>query len=167
MYAVFVDDTIVYLGTKSDKATAILNLNAEMGAMMVTVSTLEELAQFLLRVAEDAQRPSRVPKDARKADLELARHLAGLDQIHEETESTLSQAANRVLQILNDAGINAENAQKYADAVREQSKKVAAEVKSKGIEGMKVVGDSFVALGELLRGNGQNKPGCGGDNLSD
>lgn len=58
----------------------------------------------------------------------------------------LSDAAQRVLDKL-----NVEDAEELGKKIREQGEKAVAEVRSLGIKGMKVVGDGFINLGELLK----------------
>jgi hypothetical protein len=58
----------------------------------------------------------------------------------------LSEAAQKVLDKL-----KVEDAEELGQKLREQGEKAAAEVRSLGIKSMKVVGDGFINLGELLK----------------
>ena len=58
----------------------------------------------------------------------------------------LSDAAQKVLDKL-----NVEDAEELGKKLREQGDKAVAEVRSLGIKGMRVVGDGFINLGELLK----------------
>jgi hypothetical protein len=77
--------------------------------------------------------------------------LADLTSTKDNPFDGLSQAAARLLQILDDSGLNAETMEKTTEKLRSQGEKAVAQVRSLGIQGMKTVGDGFVALGDLLR----------------
>lgn len=77
--------------------------------------------------------------------------LASLMSTENDPFSGLSQAASRLFQILDDSGLNAETMEKTTEKLKSQGEKAVAQVRSLGIQGMKTVGDGFVALGDLLR----------------
>lgn len=53
--------------------------------------------------------------------------------------------------------VSPETAEKFAVQIQEKTGKVVAEVRSMGINGMKAVGDGFIALGDLIRKAGETK----------
>lgn len=62
-------------------------------------------------------------------------------------EEQASEAMKNLMSKLDDWGLN----QDFVDELKESGEKLMAEVKSLGNKGMKVVGDGFIAMGELLR----------------
>ena len=67
-------------------------------------------------------------------------------------QTTESDALDSVLETLEGLGLNAQdNAEKFVEQIQQQSERAVAEVRSLGIKGMKALGDSFVALGDLLK----------------
>ena len=124
MYAVISEGMVVYLGNDSLKAARVLG---EFGdeTRMVVVETLEGLVQSLESGVEKLKR----------------------DDV-EEMSDELSDAAQRLFEMLDKADVTVG---KIADGLGEQSDKLVAQVQTLGIKSMKVVGDRFIALGDLLR----------------
>jgi len=121
MYAVIADKAIHYLGSNSDRASLEA---AALEGKVVQVDSIEDLAQQLLT-----------------------------SQIADNIESFvegLSAAAQKVLERLDKSGLNAQNAEQLGATVRDKADRAVAEVRSLGLKSMKTVGDSFVAIGDLL-----------------
>ena len=69
-----------------------------------------------------------------------------------ETQSAEEDALDSVLNTLEELGLNAQdNAEKFVETLQQQSERAVAEVRSLGIKSMNAIGDSFVALGDLLK----------------
>lgn len=62
-----------------------------------------------------------------------------------------SDVLAEIIKRIDDLGLTPENIEKFTKKVNDESEKALAEVRSLGIQGMQVVGDGFVALGDLLR----------------
>ena len=137
MYAVITDGAIHYLGNDVIVAGEVLEqVEGKSRRTLVSVSTLEELASIYSNAQADLKGDPKIP------DID--------EDIADITEG-LSEAAQRVIDYLNEAGLNAENAERISESVVMNSKATIAEVRSLGIKGMKTVGDRFLALGELIR----------------
>jgi len=79
---------------------------------------------------------------------DLAKHIMPQSSAPKsEPEDVLADVLNK----LDGLGLNAENVERFTQQVQEQGEKAVAEVRSLGIRGMQVVGDGFVALGDLLK----------------
>ena len=70
-----------------------------------------------------------------------------------QVQDQLSEAAQRLVQKLDELGIN----QDLAEKVYQNSEKVIAEVRYIGVRGMKAVGEGFIALGDLLKKAGDEQ----------
>ena len=70
-----------------------------------------------------------------------------------QVQDQLSEAAQRLVQKLDELGIN----QDLAEKVYQNSEKVIAEVRYIGVRGMKAVGEGFIALGDLLKKAGEEQ----------
>jgi hypothetical protein len=127
MYAVFAKKTVCFLGPDRDEAIDVLESKA--GSSMTNVDTLDELKTF------------------------LDSHVAGVD---EGTEG-FSQAAERVFQMLDDAGINQSKVEDVVAALKARGDKAVAEVRSLGIRGMTATGEKLALFGELLKKAGENE----------
>lgn len=66
-----------------------------------------------------------------------------------DLEQAFSDALNDVVQKLNDMGVNEDLPNKLLDV----GGKILADIKLVGSNGVKTVGEGFIALGELLRGS--------------
>jgi hypothetical protein len=125
MYAIFDKQAIRFLGSDIDRANEILK--SKVGSTMANVGSLTELATLF---------------DA---------HLTGHESDAQSDAQGFSQAAERVFQMLDDAGINQEKMEDVLAALKERGDKVVADVSSLGIKSMATVGDGFLALGDLLK----------------
>lgn len=123
MYAVIADKAIHYLGTNNEEAVRVLG--SKTGASMVNVATLTELASL------------------------FSAHVANVDS--QPQESPFSKATERVLEILEDIGVNEHSVDEVVQILKQRGQSAATEVRSLGIKSMKTVGEGFVALGDLLR----------------
>ncbi len=125
MYAVIADRAIHYLGTNNEEAVRVLW--SKKGASMVNVATLTELASL------------------------FSAHVANVDYPPDTEENPFSKATERVLEILEDIGVNERSVDEVVQILKQRGQSAAAEVRSLGIKSMKTVGEGFVALGDLLR----------------
>lgn len=137
MFAVFSNRSIVYLG--DDREVAMKILESKEGSTLKTVNTLAALTEafnFYLGTNEDWE-PT--PEDELETD-------------------ELSEAAAAVLEKLDEAGLNADNVNETITRLKSDGKRALTEVRSLGIKGMNVVGEGFVALGELLKQTEEPEP---------
>lgn len=121
MYAVLANKTIHYVGTDKDLAKEIFE--SKIGASLVNVNTLSELASFY----DSSTKAEETPFDG------------------------LSEAAERVLDMLDDLGVNERSVEEVVETLKDKGQSAVAEVRHLGIKGMQTVGESFVALGDLLK----------------
>jgi len=121
MYAVIANKAIHYLG--NDREQAVQVLGSKTGASMVNVSTLTELASLF-----SAHSVNVTPEP-----------------------NHFSKAAERVLEILDEVGVDERSVEEVVQTLRERGQAAATEVRHLGIQGMKTVGEGFVALGDLLK----------------
>ena len=128
-YAVLVDHTVAYVGSDLMTAARVLDAKGPSGARMITVASLKELSGIINESPE--------PKE-------------------QEVVDGLSQAAARLFQVLDESGVSTETIEKATQTLKSGGDTVIAQVRSLGIEGMKTVGDGFVALGDLLRKAGES-----------
>jgi hypothetical protein len=75
-----------------------------------------------------------------------------------QAEENVSQAVERLFEILDEAGVNEKSVKEVVDALREKGDAAVAEVRHLGIKGMATMGDGFVALGDLLKKAPQKEP---------
>ena len=129
MYAILADGAIWYLGDDRDKATEILDSKEGKGYQRV-VASLDELAAAL-------------------------QHNRGEDP--QTFSESLSEACAEILGKLDELGINKGAAEEFGQRVQDNTVKITAEVRALGIKGMNVVGDNFVALGDLLKKASEGK----------
>ena len=130
MYAVIANKAIHYLGT--DKEEAVQVLGSKLGASMVNVSTLTELASlFSAHVVNECSQPSQTNPFGKP--------------------NHFSKAAERVLEILDEVGVDERSVEEVVQTLRERGQAAATEVRHVGIKGMRTVGEGFVALGDLLK----------------
>ena len=114
-----------YLG--EDKQTALSIFESKPGSKMVNVATLNELQSHLQ--GEGVKACCTEP----------------------DCEHTISEAFRRVLDKLDENGINAENADELRKKLQAGGEKLAADVRSLGLRGMRIVGDGLTALGDFMR----------------
>ena len=92
---------------------------------------------------------------ARKLDVESGGDAEVRRQMEEEYDyefpESMSDAATKLFDKLDEMGFNIENATELTETLKGRSKKVANQVRSLGIKGMKAVGEGFIALGDLLK----------------
>ncbi|CAE7860294.1 unnamed protein product [Symbiodinium microadriaticum] len=122
--AVIQDGSTLYIG--EDEAAALETFRSKPGSKMVNVATLKEL----------------------EAELEGSKVEACSV---EDCEECASERLQKVLEKLDEAGFNAENAEELRQKLVDGGDKLVTEVRSLGIRGMKVVGDGLSALGDFLR----------------
>lgn len=127
-YAVFSNGAMIHFGSNQKEALAYLKGNAT----LVSVNSLEDL----LCAFESHWIAS---------------------QVRKEDDNDLSNAFTSLLDRLDRMGINEENAEDMMSKLKENSKKVVSEAKSLGVQGMKAVGEGFIALGDLLVSTGKDK----------
>ena len=135
MYAVFSGGTIAYLGDNRTDALEILDSKEE--ATLNQVSTLASLSGAFATYREtftEEDEPEDEPEDESES----------------EPLQDASDAMERILQKLDDAGFNAENCEEQFDILKDKATDAITEVKSLGIKSMAVVGKGFVAIGDLL-----------------
>lgn len=128
MYAVLNGGFLVYLGNCQDEALKHLK-NGGNSATMRHVDSLEDLVNLI-----DVENVTVGATD------EVAEAINGMTD-------TLSSAFKGLVDKLNEVG----DTQDLAAKVKSSSEKLVGEAKSLGARGMKVVGEGFVALGDLLR----------------
>ena len=129
MHAVIVDGAVIYLGNDGNKAVEILTSKQEQKASLFSVSTLSELASVLR-----------------------------LSQAKQNVEESASQAIERLFDTLDEAGINEKSVEEVVAVLKQKGDAAVAEVRHLGIKGMKTMGDSFIALGDLLKQASQKQP---------
>lgn len=125
MYTVFHKGTILYVGKQSDIA-ADLTANHD-GAFLLKVENVDQLAE------------------------EFDWHLMNLraEDIREQTKDVVESKSYQDLigQLEETFGMDSDLAKK----IRASGERVVAEVQKQGAQGMKAVGEGFIALGDLLR----------------
>lgn len=129
MYAVLTGGFLVYLGNNQDEAMKHLK-NGGNVAVMKHVDSLEDLVNL---IEVENVTVGVTPDEVAEA-------------INDMTD-TLSSAFKGLVDKLNEVG----NTQDLAAKVKSSSEKLVGEAKSLGARGMKVVGEGFVALGDLIR----------------
>jgi hypothetical protein len=144
-YAVFTDNVIHYLGPDRHSASEIWTGHDR--ATLLPVTNLQDLRKALSR--PEINDP--FPEDAE--DFILDDPFAPIDDDYREAveEDTMSDAAAKLFTKLDELGLSPENVDNWSQSLKKNGDKVVAEVKSLGIKGMKAVGDSFQALGDLLK----------------
>lgn len=135
MYAVFTHKCLLHLGRCQEEALSVFNDNP--GTTLHQVENLEQLEKVFSVL-------NAVEVTAEEDPLEVL-------------SEQLSDAANFVVQKLDELGVNAENAESLSKKLKDGGDKTFAEVKSLGIKGMQAVGEGFVALGDLLRKSGKKE----------
>jgi hypothetical protein len=135
MYAVFTNGGLSYLGECQDQALS--TFNSKPGSTLHQVSDLDELHELV-----------------EEHNLSACAEDPGVD-----FQQNVSEAFQTVVNKLDEWGIN----KALAEKVRDGGEKLVGEARSLGIQGMKTVGEGFVALGELLR-KASKDDDCGGDN---
>lgn len=135
-----------YLG--EDKQEALAVFESKPGSKMVNVATLVELQ-------------SHMQGESVKACA-----------TEEDVEKTISEAFRRVLDKLDENGINAENADELRKKLQAGGERLVADVRSLGLRGLRIVGDGLTTLGDFVRKAGDDEvsaqsteeggPCCGG-----
>jgi hypothetical protein len=136
MYAVVTEGAVVYLGPCPGLAKQVAEDYSD--ELLGEVATVVEVVNL-----DELAAAMNPPETDKVADL-VEKGVVLLDSLVEK---------------LDKLGVNKD----LADKVRTNSEKVVAEVKTLGVNGMKAVGEGFVALGDLLRkaeGKGCGKPDC-------
>jgi hypothetical protein len=126
MYAVVSGGLLLYLGDCRDNAMTYFNDNECMTPSLHTVADITQLATLL-------DHDNRV--------------VAQVDDPLNQVGNTVSSAFKGLVDQLDQLGVN----QDLATKVMNNGEKLVGEAKSLGVKGMNVVGEGFVALGELLR----------------
>lgn len=72
-------------------------------------------------------------------------------------EDTISEAFRRVLDKLDENGINAENADELRKKLQAGGEKLVADVRSLGLRGLRIVGDGLTTLGDFVRKAGDEE----------
>lgn len=130
MYAVFGKNIgIVYLGYDLKEAVSYVDSEPYLKGTLVNVRDLDELAACFAENFSKKEEPT----------------------LTAQATDQLSAAADAVLNKLDELGLNEENAEELARKVRQSSELAIGQARSLGIQGMKAVGDGFIALGDLLR----------------
>ena len=125
MLIVLAEGAIHYIG--EDRAKADVIFDSKVGATLCEAATLRELEKILETHKEAKENPNN------------------------ESENDLSEAASRIFDKLKEMGFPSDDGAEIIDALRESGNKVVAEVRGLGNRGMDLLGDKFIALGELLR----------------
>ena len=146
MYVVIKDGAVFYAGSDAVVAAEIfLQFNSKVStAKMITISSLKELDGLLANTPEDSR-----PEDSKTwfYDIDATKHFI------EDSKDQLSRAASRIFKILDESGTNDETV--ITEKLKSRGEKAIAQVRSLGVQGMKTVGEGFVALGDLLRKTGE------------
>lgn len=112
----------------------------------------KQAIRFLGSDLDQANKALKLKIGSTMANVGSLTELATLFDTHHESDAQgLSQAAERVFKMLDDAGINQANAEDVLAALKERGDKVIADVSSLGIKSMATVGDGFLAIGDLLK----------------
>jgi hypothetical protein len=134
MYAVFSNGSIVYLG--NDRTDALQTLDSKDGATLSQVNTLASLSGAFTSYKSQATSKEEPSEENPDPDDPL---------------EDASAAMEKILEKLDAAGFNAENTEEFYQGLREKAVDAVAEVKGLGIKSMSVVGEGFIALGDLLK----------------
>ena len=133
MYAVFSDGSIVYLG--DNRTDALQTLESKDGATLSQVNTLASLSG-----AFAAYKTQSTSKEEPSSEVDP-----------DDPLEDASAAMEKILEKLDAAGFNAENTEEFYNGLREKAVDAVAEVKGLGIKSMSVVGEGFIAFGDLLK----------------
>ena len=148
MYAVIKDGAIIHVGLDVMIAAKILQSSPwskDSITTMVKISSLEELGGLI------ANTPTPEDKGTWFCDIDATKHFI------EDSQDQLSRAASRIFKILDESGTNAETV--ITEKLKSRGERAIAQVRSLGVQGMKTVGEGFVALGDLLRKTGEKPEG--------
>jgi hypothetical protein len=131
MFAVIVDGVLLYAGTSQAKALEIFHSSVNPNTAFFKVESAAEIAALL-----------KTNKDTVIEDT-----LEELNSSIEAVADGASKAFQNILNKLDELGVN----ENLAENVVATGEKLVVETRNLGVRGMQVVGEGFIALGDLLR----------------
>ncbi len=133
MYAVFSDGAIAYLG--DDRTDALETLDSKDGATLNQVNTLASLSSDFAAYKKTFVKAEEDPQP----------------KVNDDPLADVSSAMDRILERLDEAGFITENTEEVYNHLRDKAITAVSEVRNLSIKSMAVVGEGFIALGDLLK----------------